>query len=224
MGPRELQFLLPVASVQQRNQQIYTFDSQFFLCSAEPPMLMLITPDFEVDCLGGGCRAIWQPVAMQFLDFVDFQNAWAVNYSDMLSCVFMFLSLVMMLAWIHFQYPHMVISHLLIIRRNMRSSIYILRWIPDLPEQRDQNISGALRCYAINAWELLSERLINRIVNWPADLPLGPSASIWPDLIGGVTLMSSVMSHILTHLRPPLQATVPTVWCLGFNSVWDGDK
>lgn len=64
MGPRELQFLLPVASVQQRNQQIYTFDSQFFLCSAEPPMLMLITLDFEVDCLGGGCRAIWQPVAM----------------------------------------------------------------------------------------------------------------------------------------------------------------
>lgn len=142
----------------------------------------------------------------------------------MLSCVFMFLPLVMMLAWVHFQYPHMVISHLLIIRRDMRSSIYIPRWIPDLPKQRDQNISGTLRCYAINAWELLSERLINRIVNWPADLPLGPSASIWPDLIGGVTLMSSVMSHILTHLRPPLQATAPTVWCLGFNSVWDGDK
>lgn len=142
----------------------------------------------------------------------------------MLSCVFMYLPLVMMLAWVHFQYHHMVVSHLLIIGRNMRSSIYIPRWILDLPKQRDQNISGTLRCYAINAWELLSERLINRIVNWPADLPLGPSASIWPDLIGGVTLMSSVMSHILTHLRPPLQATVPTVWCLGFNSVWDGDK
>lgn len=57
-----------------------------------------------------------------------------MNYSDMLPCVFMFLPLAMILAWGHFQYPRMLISHLLIMR-NIRSTICILRLIPDLPKQ-----------------------------------------------------------------------------------------
>lgn len=36
--------------------------------------------------------------------------------------------------------------------------------------------------------------------------------------------MSSVMSHILTHLSPPLQATALTVGCLGFNTVRYGRR
>lgn len=38
---------------------------------------------------------------------------------------------------------------------------------------RDESISRALKCYARNAGELLSERLINWIVNWPAEPSFG---------------------------------------------------